>query len=722
MLRAQPEDWPPTERSYSYHIQQADSAIRLDGRLRERAWQTAEVADSFYQMFPFDTSYALTRTEVMLTYDDQNLYVAAINHDDSLPGQYVTQSLGRDFSYPRNDAFAVFLDPTGDQTNGFSFAVTPQGAYREGLLQSGGRFGVTTSWDTPWQAEVTQHPDHWVVEMAIPFKSLRFKEAVGQWGINFGRHNLKINEQTAWYPVPRNFNVATMSFNGDLVWDQPPPTPDLNLALIPYTTGSINQDLEQASHTDEGEPIDRTTLDGDAGLNAKLAVTSSLNLDMTLNPDFSQVEVDRQITNLSRFELFFPERRLFFLENSDLFANFGFSRIRPFFSRRIGLFRGESVPIIGGARLSGKVNKDWRIGAMSVQTNNVASLDLAAQNYTVLAAQRRVFRRSSLGLIFVNRQSTPRPDSSFSNFNRILGADFDLFSNNSHWFGKFFYHQSFQPDQPANAFATAGWLRYTDATWQFDWNHEYIGSNYKADVGFVPRRDVIRFEPFITRFFYPDGDALRRIRLRLYHNEYRELDGDLLDNTVQLSTALTFGNTGTLNLSLNHNRVRLQDPFDPTNTEGKELPVSIYRWQDVNLSYNNGPRSQLSWSLGSRYGSFYNGERLQVNGSMFYRFQPYARVGANFNHNEIWLPDSFANASLTLVSPELRVTFTRNMFLSVFTQVNTQIENVNLNARFQWRYLPMSDIFLVLTENYNSTNLAVRNRQLVLKVNYWLQS
>ncbi|MBI3234309.1 MAG: carbohydrate binding family 9 domain-containing protein, partial [Bacteroidetes bacterium] len=224
-----------TGMTYEVHISQTNEKIEIDGKLNEDLWKIAEKAKDFYQVFPADTSFAKTKTEVMLAYDDKYLYVGAICYDGQ-PGDYVIQSLKRDFSYPVSDAFVMIVDPFEDKTNGFAFSINPYGVQREGLVANGGNFGVTTDWDNLWYSEVTRTPEAWYVEMAIPFKTLRFKDGIKQWGINFGRNDLKRNESSTWFPVPRIFNIATLNFTGKLLWDKAPKKPSLNMSLIPYAS------------------------------------------------------------------------------------------------------------------------------------------------------------------------------------------------------------------------------------------------------------------------------------------------------------------------------------------------------------------------------------------------------------------------------------------------------------------------------------------------------
>src|SRR5690606_22699283 len=270
-----------------------------------------------------------------ISYDDKNLYLFVTNFH-GLPGPYMVESLRRDFTFGKNDNFLLFMDTFDDQTNGFSFGANAAGAQWDGLMYEGGK--VDLSWDNKWNSSVKQDDEKWVFEAAIPFKTIRYKKGITKWGINFSRLDLKTTEKSSWTPVPRQFPTASLAYTGNLIWDAPPPEAGSNISVIPYVLGGaskryVSQVPNSFEYLNEELP---TSYQKEIGVDAKIAITSSLNLDLTVNPDFSQVEVDRQVTNLDRFELFFPERRQFFLENADLFANFGYSTIRPFFSRRIG--------------------------------------------------------------------------------------------------------------------------------------------------------------------------------------------------------------------------------------------------------------------------------------------------------------------------------------------------------------------------------------------------
>lgn len=698
------------ERAYQLNIFKAQEALKIDGVLNESAWARAEIADSFYQQFPFDTAYTRTRTEVMVTFDENFLYIGARCYDPD-PGNYIVQSLKRDFSYPVTDAFAVYIDPFNDGTNGFSFAVSPLGVQREGLLENGGDFGVSTQWDNRWYSAVKEYDDRWEVEMAIPFKTLRFNQDSNIWRINFSRNNQKENEGGSWVPVPRNFNVANLAYTGELIWETPPRKPRGNISVIPYGLAGHYADYEAGDK--------RNSLN--AGMDAKVAVSSSLNLDLTVNPDFSQVEVDRQVTNLDRFSLFFPERRQFFIENNDLFGNFGFRQIRPFFSRRIGLSDGQAVPILGGARLSGKLNRNWRIGLMDMQTEGGTPVGEPAQNFAVAAVQRRVFARSNLAFIFVNRQAfgaNNRPDP--EDFNRVMGLDYNHASADNKLRAKLFYHYSLDGESRRHRAANAAWVMYNTRKLTLHYNHEFVERNYNAEVGFVRRSAYLRFEPIGEYRFFPKKGPILAHGPNAYASiYYNNVDWFLTDRQIRLGYGVDFANRSTLELNAESWYIWLADPFDPSRTGAAPLADSTgYDWRTLRLTYSSDVRKKLNGSFYAETGGYFNGKRTNFGGELNFRTQPWGIFSLAVDQNFISLPDT--SVSLTLIGPRFELSFTRSLFLTTFFQYNTQLQNFNINARMQWRFRPMSDLFLVLTDNYATPYMDVRNRAIVLKLVWWL--
>lgn len=695
--------------SYRLAINKTASPIRIDGMLDDPAWSSADVAKDFFMVLPMDTSAARVRTEVRMTYDDQNLYlVASCFH--AVPGPYYVESLRRDFVFGKNDNFLLFMDPFDDQTNGFSFGANAAGAQWDGTMYEGGK--VDLSWDNKWESAVKYDDEKWVLELSIPFKSIRYKKGIREWGINFSRLDLKTTEKSSWAPVPRQFPTASLAYSGILVWDVPPPSAGANISIIPYVSAGVNKDYEK------NRPSDYNT---DVGGDVKIAVTSSLNLDLTVNPDFSQVEVDRQVTNLDRFELFFPERRQFFLENGDLFANFGYASIRPFFSRRIGL----EAPIRFGARLSGKPNKNWRLGMMNMQTGKVNESGLPSQNFTVASIQRKVFSRSNIGMIFINKQSvdyirdTGKP--AYSNYNRNVGLEYNLASSNNLWTGKAMFLKSFSPNASSKDYVHAAHLQYSSRRVFLWWQHEYVGQNFNAEVGYVPRKNYFKVNPQAGYTFFPRRGVILSHGPKFFYSGYFNEKLKRTDDEYFLSYLFTFRNQSTLVTWVAHDYVKLLSPFDPTNTQKDTLPTgSEHRWYAYGSDFISKPQSVFTYGFSSRYGGYYaGGTRLSLTADIGYRLQPYVSLAVNTSFNHINLPSPWNKTIFWLVGPRLDITMTNKLFFTTFFQYNGQVKNMNLNTRFQWRYKPASDLFIVYTDNYLPAPFGVKTRAIVLKLTYW---
>ena len=719
-------------------IKKAKSTIKIDGAMDEVDWQNAKVAGQFQQYFPSDSIPAKAQTEVRLTYDDQYIYILAKMHNLG-PRKYVTPSLRRDFRGEANDVFTAVLDTYADRNNAFIFGVNPFGVQREGLIANGGavlRFDTfSISWDSKWYSATKIYPDYWLAELAIPFNSIRFKENNDQWLINFYRFDSEYAEQSSWAAIPQNQLIINLAFAKKLQWDKAPKNQGANVVVIPYVAAGSSKNFD--ANTD-------TKNNFNAGLDAKIGLNTALNLDLTVNPDFSQVEVDQQVTNLDRFEIFFPEKRQFFQENSDLFANFGLNGTRPFFSRRIGVVRDASTgqnlqnPIYFGARLSGKLNPGLRIGMLSMQAGEDASIDLPSINYTVAAFQQRIAKRSFVSLILVNQQAFQDSiagsfDISPNRFNRMLGLDINLATNDNVWNGKLFYHRTFDDLALDSSFATGGYVIYNTRRWSVDVTAQNIGSHYNPAVGFVRRRDILQATPQIWYNRYPTGSIIQRHGPGVSGDVVANPALQLLDWNTAFNYRFAFRNTAVLNLSARRSFIQLRFPFDPSGTGGTPLETGTnYLNNQVVASFRSDARKRFFFNLNSQIGEYFNGERYQIGGELTYRFQPWGFVALNFNYNHILLPQPYQSADLSLVGTRIDLTFSKNLFWTTFVQYNSQINNLNVNSRLQWRFKPVSDMFLVYTDNYFADDqnqrgefafLQVRQpklRAVVFKLTYWM--
>lgn len=695
--------------SFAYYITKSSQPITIDGVVDEQ-WIAHESAKDFFMVLPMDTSKAQVRTEVKMTYDNNQIYIIAICYKPN-ENPYMVESLKRDFTFGKNDNLLMFMDPFNDQTNGFSFGSNAAGAQWDGIMYDGGK--VDLSWDNKWTSTVKNYADKWIWEASIPFKTIRYKKGIKIWGINFSRLDITAAEKSSWAPVPRQFPTASLAYTGQLIWDQPPPEAGTNISAIPYILAGASKNFDASGKTQFKREI---------GLDAKVAITSSLNLDLTLRPDFSQVEVDRQVTNLDRFELFFPERRQFFLENGDQFSNFGYNNIRPFFSRRIGL----TAPIQFGARLSGKINKDWRLGFMNMQTERNLTTQTASQNYSVFALQRRVFSRSNIGILMVNREQLlkndeKRPEYMTNPYNRNVGLEYNLASQNNIWTGKVIFLKSFSKNISKEDWIHAANLQYTSRRWSIGWQQEYVGRNYKADVGYVPRKDYIRASLSVAKTFFSKNRKITSHTIKAQSFNYYSVRLRLTDITPVLSYTLTLRNQATFTQWTAFDYVKLLQPFDPTNFGKDTLPIgSEHTWHSTGSEFVSKPQKLLTYGFSTRFGGYYkNGRRSFVSTEIGYRIQPYLSMAATASINHIAMQSPWNTTTFWLFGPRIDVTFTNSLFFTTFLQYNNQQKNINLNTRLQWRYKPASDLYIVYTDNYFPAPFYVKNRAFVLKFNYW---
>jgi len=699
------QNTPVNRADYRLHAMKIDQPVEIDGVLDEPVWSEAEKTTPFYRIQPIDTGYAKAQTVVMVAYDDEFIYMGIINFDPT-PGKRPVESYRRDWSFNNNDNFFAAIDTYNDQTNGFAFGVNAVGGQWDGMQANGGK--VANEWDGKWYSAVQNYDDRWTAEFKIPFRTVRYNDGDTEWGINFSRLDLKTNEKSSWAPVPRQFASATLAFTGTLIWDSPLPKSGVRVSLIPYLLG-------QATH--ETELSDPIKYKANAGLDAKVILSTSMNLDVTINPDYSQVEVDRQVTNLDRFELYFPEKRKFFLENSDLFANLGTETVRPFFSRRIGL----DSPVIGGARLSGNIGENWRIGLMNMQT---AVKDLSsADNFSVAVIQRKVLSRSNIGIFFNNKEVIAAPEDTAYHayqFNRVAGTEFNFASADNNWTGKVFYHQSFNPGPQGNRFATAGIIKYSTQQFTAGLSQSYVGGNYLAEMGFVRRKGYHQTTPSIGYQFFPMSEKVTSHGPLLQADLFFEPDLTLTDRDVDLGYSLTWQDRSTIKGGVKQSYVMLLEPFDPTHTGGAEIPAgSEFNTTEAYLSYLSTQRRLFTFKAEARYGGFFGGTRASFDAEMNYRVQPYGSVSLVGSYNRVLLPEPYTSMDLVLLGPKLDITFTEKLFFTTFVQYNNQIDNINVNMRFQWRFAPVSDLYIVYTENAYPANWTTKNRGIVLKLSYW---
>ena len=580
--------------------------------------------------------------------------------------------------------------------------------------------GVNADWSNKWKAEVQIYDGYWTAEVAIPFKILRYDPTKTEWGLNIVRGIQGINEFHNWTAVPESFWPPNPAFAGAMVWDNPPAKTSGNFNIIPYVTGSVVKE--------QGEDV---SLRGNAGLDARFALTSTLNADVTINPDFSQIEVDEQVTNLTRFSIFLPEKRTFFLENSDIFGNFGFGTVNPFFSRRIGLDdAGQAVPLLYGLRATGNVRKDVRVGVMN--THTAASDESTGLNQSAVAVQK-TFGLSNIQALFVNQQGFDKFDIINKDYSRNASLE-GLFRTDdgqkSAWVG---LHQSFKDEftEKTGFYNIGGEFR--NPNWNLSTNAMMVQENYFADLGFnlrIDNYDALRdtslrvgFNQWNASASYtirPQEGKIQRHNIRVENTLTANPDWSFNERNSSLRYFLRLKNTSEISVNLENNEVELLFPFSFV-SEGDPLPVDRYLFSSFRMSYNSDGRKLFQYELGSTIGEFYNGNIQRFSAGVNYRVQPWGNFGLQYQYNNLVFPDPFGTGVISAISSKIEIGFSRNLLWTTLFQFVDQADFMGINSRLIWRFAPMSDLFLVYIDNYDVLNseVSTNNRAIALKLNYW---
>ena len=704
------------------HVKHTLNKIVVDGKLNELDWQKAIPAKNFWQYFPTDSLQAKSQTEIKMMFDDKNLYLGIKVNSKS--NNYIVPSLRRDFRASGNDNVTMLFDTFNDGSNAFFFGTNPQGVKREALLSGGGTDlrGFNLAWDTKWVCETEIYDTYYIAEIAIPLTAFKFREGETKWRFNSYQFDTQDNERNTWMNIPQNQWIFSLAYMGEMIFEKPLGKSRAPIALIPYINTFSGKDFENKSS------INDLKIGGDA----KFAVGNSMNLDLTINPDFSQVEVDQLITNLTRFEISLPERRQFFIENSDLFGDFGNARDgNPFFSRRIGIAKdmnGNSIEngIVAGARLSGKLNNNLRLGILNVQTEEDLANEIAATNNSVIAIQQKLFSRSNISFLFINKQATK--DYTFLNpedkYNRVIGVDYNLASKDNTWNGRYFVHKSFSPTTSGKDISAGLSTEYNSRDFKIRLSGVYIEDNYRADLGFVRRTDIIKINPKFEYTIYPKSGKINKHSFSItpVFIWKPELDYENSDYAIVSRWNISLNNTSELSFSMFNRLTHLYNDFDPTGTNSTPLPGNKdYTYTSIEMNYRSDLRKQFSFDLKPSIGQFFNGKKYSIEGRLNWRLQPFFQTNIQYNYNYINLPNPYPTKSIWLIGPRFDVTFNKSLFWNTLIQYSNQNNNLSINSRIQWRFAPLSDLFIAYNDNYNTlTPFSPRFRSINLKLSYWL--
>ena len=691
-----------------------DQPLLLDGVLDELAYETTEPFGDFIQQAPDEGAPATEGTDNWIFFDDESIYVGARVYESVPESAWVANEMQRDsFQLINNDGYIVVFDTFYDRRNGFSFRVNPIGGFSDQQITDEGN--PNPDWNPVWDVRTGRFDGGWTVEMEIPFQSLRFRPGAEQvWGIQLGR-DIRSNYEEAYLtavPISAGPGQFRLSVAGTLVGLEVP-ADSRTFEVKPYAIGSLNTDRTVAP------PISNAG-DGNGGVDLKYGLTENLTADFTLNTDFAQVEVDEQQINLTRFSLFFPEKREFFLESQGIFdfarvggfGGFGGSArgslnaapgVFPpgdaptlFFSRRIGLdATGRTVPILGGGRLTGKVG-DFSVGAINIQTDDVSTgaaspAGAAGTNFSVLRIKRDILRRSRVGAMFTNRSVSLNGDGA----NQAYGLDGSFsFYDNVNLYG--YYAQTRTPGLEGDDESYQAAFSYEGDLYGLLVDHLQVGGNFNPEIGFMRRHDFRR--SYVHTQFSPRPEGIEAVRqftwagsLDYITNGAGQIESRILSGRFQTS----FENSDSLSADIQQDYELLTDPFELAGA--MTLPVGGYEFTDFQVSYRMGPQRRVAGNLWVQHGEFFDGDITAVG---------YARgrievtrqfaVEPSVSLNRITLPQGAFTARVT--TTRLTYTFTPRMFASALLQHNSVDNVLSTNVRLRWEYQPGSELFVVYND------------------------
>ncbi len=703
---------------FQYHVSEIKGPITVDGLLNEITWQSCEVGGEFWQKVPYFEEGADPLTEIRLAYDDSYLYIATKCYQSE---PITITTLKRDIYWP-NDGIAIVLDPLNTKNNSMLFGTSALGVQWDATRSP--TSNISSEWSNKWFVETQVTETYWSAEFAIPLRILRYEEGENVWGMNFVRNLAFCNEYHNWTAVPEGFWPPDAAFTGSLIWDSAPKKQTGNFNLIPYISGGL-------------ESSDGNNPSGvfNAGIDAKVALTSALNLDITLNPDFSQIEADELVTNLTRFDIGLPEKRTFFLENSDVFNDFGTPEVRPFFSRRIGLDEDlNAVPILYGLRATGNLNATLRVGAMNIHSLAESEESFGLNNSAF--AVKKQFGRSYIQGLFLNRQSYAQARPVEGDYGRNLGLEGLYQTDNGQWMLWGMAHRSFKPtSENQTGFYNIG-MRFRNANFSFRSTAAVLQENFFADMGFSARvnnydaqRDTtirVGYHQFINAAEYqvrPRKGLITRHQVGIEHALVTNPDWSLNEQVITLRYSLATRRTEMATVRLQHNTVNLNFPF--SFIDDNPLPAEEYVFTNLQLQLETDRRKALGLVVNGTIGEFYNGSIRSLNATTNFRIQPWVNFSVGYQINDLRFAEQYGEKTITALLSKLEIGFNKNLLWTTLFQYVDQSDFVGLNSRIQWRFSPMSDIFLVFVDNYDiirgsSENaLSSQNRALLLKVNYW---
>jgi len=685
----------------------------LDGAvLNDPAWQGVSPATQFWQVQPNEGQAATQKTEVYIGFLGENLYIGMVAYDDNPEGIIVTDGR-RDSSLDETDSFRVIIDGMLDRQNGYIFGTNPVGmeydaqVIKEAYAGAFGSEGFNLNWNTSWSVKARISAIGWSAEMMIPFKSLRYGKGTDQaWGINFQRNIRRNNEIVYWAPLSRQYNLNRVSEAGTIEGI----TPSLmrNLKITPYG-------LVRAGR---GGELDGTQTDTEFGFDAKYSITPSLTLDLTYNTDFAQVEADEQQVNLDRFNLFFPEKRPFFLENAGQFTVGNSGEAQLFFSRRIGIAEdGDVIPIDGGARVSGKIGEHTNVGFLYMSSEAVE--DVAPGNrFMVVRVNQELAERSSLGAIFVERNGDGSylvPESEDKNRTygldgRLAIGDFTLINT---WLSK-----TDTPGLDGDDFAYSIKGNYDSPEWSHGIEYTEVQANFNPEVGFLTRTDYHKFSiSSLMRIRPADLWGLLEVRPHLSYRRYWDFDDFVETGFLHLDVHWEWKNGYEFHTGYNIFRDGIKERFDII--DDVWIEPGTYNESEVSLYFSTDVSQPLSFGMHATVGGKFGGDRVLLSPDINYRIGDKFSSSLSVDYNNYNLPVDGGDFSVMLSRLRLSYSFTPKVLLQLLMQYNDDGETLSTNLRFSWLRTANTGLYLVYNEfDENGVGALPTGREIILKYSY----
>jgi hypothetical protein len=709
-------DDPTDIRSVSAGVLRDDEDIRLDGRLDEPIWDRLPAATDFNQREPHEGAPATERTEVRIAYDRDNLYIGAMLYDSD-PNGILAYQKQRDASLHSDDRFMLILDTFLDGRTAYFFETNPAGLMGDGLIRVSARRGLNKSWDGIWEAQVSRGDYGWSVEIEIPFRTLNFDPRGDTWGINFQRTIRRKQEETLWSGWLLNQSLFRPIFAGR-VTGLNGMSQGLGLEVKPYGAASYKQ------NTDEDTGQLDTTTPTDVGADLTYSVTPSLRASLTVNTDFAEVEVDQRRVNLTRFPLFYPERRDFFLEGSSVFTFAPANGVNPYFSRRIGLVEGEPIPIVYGARLAGQSGRN-DIGFLQVRTGQKD--EFATEDFTVGRYKRNFFSQSSVGVIYTRRATQDLEEVAAPPDRHTVGVDLDLFT--STFLGdknlqfEAFYVQttkSTEDDLSTTWDRSARGIRinFPNDLWRAHCSYREFGENYEPAVGFVRRVGFRRVEPSVSYAPRPESISfIRQVRWQAETEFLADLDNRLLTRRLEFTLLdIRFESGDDFNFQFTNRFERLDEDFEIS--DGIVIPVGDYTYNEYELSFRSANQRAVSTDIEFNRGQFWSGERTGVELGLTVRPASGVALSADWEQNDVDLPEGSFDTKLARFNMDWQF----NPWVSVtgILQYDNVSKIYGLYSRFRWILQPGSDLYFVYTHNWLSEidGIITMSRAATTKINY----